>query len=178
MRFAPKPINSFMRLFYLFSLMTLTWLSDAPAQTAAPTPDRWQNIRFLFGDWEAPGQGATGASQGSFSFHPQLGDQIVVRQNQADYGKNKRHEDLLVIYAETQDQPLHAIYFDSEGHVIRYHVTATPKTVVFDSETDQPGPRYRLSYALVDESLHGKFEIAPPNSQEYKAYLTWTATKK
>ena len=167
-----------MRLFNLFSVLALTWVSVLSAQTASPSPDRWQDISFLFGDWEGQGQGAVGPSQGSFSFHPQLGDQIVVRQNQANYAGNSRHDDLLVIYAGTPDQPLHAIYFDSEGHVIHYRVSARPKAVVFDSEPDQAGPRYRLSYELTNESLTGKFEIAPPKSQEYKVYLTWTAVKK
>lgn len=167
-----------MKLVNLLSLLILISASELSAQTASPAPDRWHDIRFLFGDWEAQGQGAIRASQGSFSFQPQLNGQVVVRKSEASYNQNDRHEDLLVIYAETEDQPLRAIYFDSEGHVIHYRVTALPKSVVFDSESDQAGPRYRLSYELTNESLTGKFEIAPPKTQEYRVYLTWTAAKK
>jgi hypothetical protein len=61
-----------------------------------------------------------------------------------------------------------AIYFDTEGHVIRYNVTfpATNKAV-FESDGTQPGPRFRLSYWLDSSTLNGKFEVAPSGA-DYK----------
>ncbi len=146
---------------------------------------RWQPIQFLFGDWVAAGTGTPGNAVGDYSFKPELNGQIVVRHSFADYGRNSasagqqgRHDDLLVIYAEAPGMPLRAIYFDSEGHVIRYNLTASPNRAVFDSESAGPAPKFRLTYQLVDKNLNGKFEIAPPGADAYKTYLLWTSIKK
>jgi hypothetical protein len=54
------PNSHVMKLLNLLSLLALTCVSVLSAQTASPSPDRWQDISFLFGDWEGQGQGATG----------------------------------------------------------------------------------------------------------------------
>lgn len=138
-----------------------------------------KNLDFLLGKWTGvAGEKDTpnGAGQGDFSFELQLDKKIVVRHNNATYASGIRHDDLLIIYLEN-DTP-RAIYFDSEGHVIRYSVTVpSPNSVTFESDATQPGPKYRLSYRLEQGSLNGKFEIAPPGA-EYKTYLSWTSKKR
>ncbi len=134
---------------------------------------------FLLGKWTAEGGGQPGSGTGTFSFDAELDRHIVVRHNYAQYDKadpaNSRHDDLLIVYLE--DTP-RAIYFDSEGHVIRYRVTAPQAgSVVFESDGSQPGPRYRLSYLLKGATLEGAFEIADSSSAPYKKYLSWTAKK-
>jgi len=121
---------------------------------------RWQGMEFLFGNWTATG--------GRFSFQPDLSGQIVVRRNASDAPK---HDDLMVIYAEGGVEARHAIYFDNEGHVIRYKI-ATPakERVVFESEGE--GPRYRLSYWLDGKVLQGKFEVGD------RVYLEWSAKRE
>jgi hypothetical protein len=147
-----------------------------PAQSTDTTS--WKKLEFLFGKWTGvAGEKDTqlGAGQGAFSFDPELDQKIIVRHNNATYTSGVRHDDLLIIYLEN-DKP-RAIYFDSEGHVIRYDVTVpSPNAVTFESDGTQPGPKYRLSYGMEKGSLNGKFEIAPPGAQ-YKTYMSWTSKK-
>jgi hypothetical protein len=145
--------------------------------------DQLQRFAFLLGKWDAQGGGQQGSGVGAFSFDAELDRHILVRRNYAQYDKGveagTRHDDLLIVYLETPSEGPRAIYFDSEGHVIRYRVTI-PKTnsVVFESDESQPGPRYRLSYTLKGAALEGTFEIANSSAAPYKTYLTWTAAKK
>jgi hypothetical protein len=157
--------------------------SLAAAQTSsqpAAQASKFKEIEFLVGDWAADsGSGEPGkATAGEFSFRLELNGQVLVRHSFADYGKENRHEDLLYIYRNSPSEPLRAIYFDNEGHVIHYSVTASPNSAVFDSDPAQPGPRFRLTYQLAGKMLNGKFEMAMPGSTEYKTYLAWTSVKK
>lgn len=121
--------------------------------------DSWDSLRFLQGDWVAEGA--------SFSLRPELGGKILVRHN-----KTGAHEDLMVI------QGNHADYWDNEGHVIRYTVTADGKSAVFLSEGDAAGPRYRLTYILTAaDTVSIKFEIAPPG-KPFQKYLEGNARRK
>jgi hypothetical protein len=76
------------------------------------------------------------------------------------------------IYADASGQPLRAIYFDNEGHVIHYSVgTPTSTTAEFLSDAAAPGPQFRLLYELKDGVMMGKFQIRVPESREWKSYL-------
>src|ERR1700681_1764083 len=149
-----------------------------PVTAQSADTGAWKKLEFLLGKWTGvAGEKDTqlGAGQGAFSFEPQLDKKIIVRHNNATYDSGVRHDDLLIIYLEN-DKP-HAIYFDSEGHVIRYNVTVpSPNAVTFESDGTQPEPKYRLSYWMEKGSLNGKFEVAPPGA-EYKTYLSWTSKK-
>lgn len=140
----------------------------------------WKKIEFLLGQWNGTaGEKDTphGAGGGGFSFEPELNRKIVVRKNNAAYKSGLRHDDLMVIYLDEPKDTPRAIYFDTEGHIIRYNLTfPAPNNVVFESDGTQPGPRYRLSYWLNGVALDGKFEVAPPGA-EYKPYMRWTAKK-
>jgi hypothetical protein len=154
------------------------------AQTPTnPKEDPLKKFAFLLGKWNAEGGGQLGTGMGAFSFDAELDRHIVVRHNYAQYDKGAeagtRHDDLLILYLESQQEAPRAIYFDSEGHVIHYRVaTPKPDSVVFESDRSQPGPRYRLSYTLKGAKLEGIFEVADSSSAPYKTYLTWTSTKK
>ena len=141
----------------------------------------WKKMDFLLGSWiGAAGEKDTehGAGQGTFSFESQLNNKIIVRRNHAGYTSGVQHDDLMVIYLEPADSGPRAIYFDTEGHVIRYGLAfPSPNAVTFESDATQPGPRYRLSYTLDGQgTLNGKFEVAPPGAG-YKTYLRWTSKK-
>ncbi len=140
----------------------------------------WKKLEFVLGKWTgAAGEKDTphGAGGGGFSFEPELNRKIVVRKNNAAYNSGVRHDDLMVIYLDEPKDTPRAIYFDTEGHIIRYNLTfPAPNHVVFESDGTQPGPRYRLSYWLNGPALDGKFEVAPPGA-EYKPYMQWTAKK-
>jgi hypothetical protein len=89
------------------------------------------------------------------------------------------HGDILYVYEEAPGQPLKAIYFDNEGHVIHYDVTTpTATSVVFLSEPSHPGPRFRLTYELKDAQMLGKFQMQMPGQTEWKSYLEWSGGKK
>jgi len=153
----------------------------APATWAQNTDPPWKKLDFLLGKWvgvAAEKDTPHGAGTGGFSFETGLNAKIIMRRNHAEYTSGVKHDDLMVIYLDAPDNTPRAIYFDTEGHVIRYNVTfPAAGKAVFESDASQPGPRYRLTYWLDGAVLDGKFEVAPPNA-EYKTYLSWTSKRE
>jgi hypothetical protein len=152
---------------------------------AQSVPDKagdsaWKKLEFLLGKWTGiAGEKDTphGAGGGGYSFELELNQKIIVRRNHAAYDSGVQHDDLMVIYLDAPSDTPRAIYFDTEGHIIRYNLTfPAPNKVIFESDGTQPGPRYRLSYRLDGRAVDGKFEMAAPGA-EYKAYMQWTAKK-
>ena len=166
-------------VFLLLLLGLLGGGSVALAQAPADSP-----LGFLLGSWVADGPASAGS--GHFEFTADVQGSVLVRRNHSESpAANGRpagtHDDLMVVYREGTPAAAKAIYFDNEGHVIRYTVdSGTPGTVTFVSEAQADAPRFRLSYAkLPDGRLSGKFEIAPPGKpEEFKKYLEWTAKRK
>jgi hypothetical protein len=156
-------------------VLIVAFVVNVSAQSASD-----KRLEFLLGKWVgAAGEKDTplGAGQGAFSFEAQLNQKIIVRRNHAEYNSGAQHDDLMVIYFDAPASSPRAMYFDTEGHVIRYNLTfPSANAVVFESDGAQPGPGYRLTYRLEQDALNGKFEIAPPGG-EYKQYLRWTSKK-
>jgi hypothetical protein len=147
------------------------------AQTGSPL-DR---LAFLSGEWKFDGTSELGTGEGLTSFAAEIDKRIIVRRSWTKYASGgsagPRREDLLIIYAEGTD--LRAIYFDGEGHVIRYNVTVpSASTAVFESDASQPGPRFRLTHAVDGARMATKFEIAPPGQPAFKTYVSGTLTKR
>ena len=89
------------------------------------------------------------------------------------------HGDLLYVYQDASGQPLKAIYFDNEGHVIHYDVSIqNATTAIFLSDASNPGPQFRLMYELKDAVMRGKFQMRMPGQNDWKSYLEWTGPKK
>jgi len=157
-----------------FALAALFALS-LHAQTPAPS-DPWKQLDFLIGKWTGAAsadQNPHGAGEGDFSFDAELNRKIIVRHNAAHYTSGVTHDDLMIIYLDSPTAPPRAIYFDTEGHVIRYNITIpAPNRVVFESDSAQPGPSYRLTYWLEGPALNGKFEVAG------KQYMAWTSKRR
>jgi hypothetical protein len=170
-------------VFCLFPLLSL--LLVASTQTASP--DLWADWKFLLGEWSAgessgvPGQ----ASKGGFTLTADLGGEILLRKNHAEYPAAQghpafSHDDLMIIYRD--GGATKAFYDDSEGHLIHYDVTVSPdkKQIVFLSEKGAAGPQYRLTY----EDMHAGavrvlFEIAPPDKPgQFTKYVEATVHRK
>ncbi len=128
------------------------------AQNPPAVTDSWKALSFLEGTWDAKAQGNAGASAtGTYTFRRELRNHILARHsdsNSACKGPatfDCEHGDLLYVYEDAPGQPLKAIYFDNEGHVIHYDVsTPHPAMTVFLSESSRPGPQFRLVYELKD----------------------------
>ncbi|MGA3160224.1 MAG: hypothetical protein ABSC77_03330 [Terracidiphilus sp.] len=166
------------------------------AQTSAPIPasiptkapakvDPWAGMRFLLGSWEAKTTGGVAQAQASagYSFRLELRDHVLARHSRsgacsAPDDFDCQHSDLLYIYPAATGQAFEAIYFDNEGHVIRYGVT-TPKpgSVVFLSDPAQTGPQYRLSYTLLVGVMSGQFEMKMPSQTDFTSYLEWSGKR-
>jgi hypothetical protein len=163
-------------------LLPLSTASNAQETTAG-----WAAFEYLFGDWVGEGGGQPGQATGEFSFHLDLQNRILVRKSYAAYPPTKdrpafRHDDLMVVYRESDSAPARALYFDSEGHVIHYSVTASAdnKTIEFLSEVSPSSPRYRLTYVKTgSDTVTLKFEIAPPGRPDsFSTYIEAKAKRK
>jgi hypothetical protein len=158
------------------------WAQNAPAASE----DTWKSLRFLIGKWEAKTQGgsAGASSSGTYTFQLELRDHVLTRrvasgECKGPSGFDCEHQDLLHVYRDSPEKAYRAIYFDNEGHVIRYEVsTPAPGIAVFVSEASQPGPRFRLVYELKETVMFGKFEMRMPGQAEFRPYLEWQGRRK
>jgi len=146
--------------------------------------DPWRPFEFLIGDWVGEGGGGPGQGGGGFSLYFDLNKTVLVRKNFAEYPAQNdkpasRHDDLTVIYLDESSKKPRAIYFDSEGHTIRYAVTVIANALVFESEAGEPLlPHYRLTYTPSGDHVKGKFEIRSPGEADYRTYIDFTVRRK
>jgi hypothetical protein len=178
-------MNRTVRLLLLVALAGLLFANTG--SSAQETPNGWAPFEFLLGDWVGEGGGQPGQGTGEFSFHFDLQNHILVRKNYAAYPPANgrpafRHDDLMVVYRESENSPLKAVYFDSEGHVIHYSVVVSSdkKTFEFVSEAQPSSPRYRFTYIKWgSDNLALKFEIAPPGKPDaFSTYIEAKAKRK
>lgn len=154
-----------------------------PALHAA---DDWGALHYLIGNWVGEGTGAPGEGTGSFSFTPDVQGKVLVRRSRAEYPATKdkqafTHDDMMVIFREPDDNAegaLHAIYLDSESHIIRYTVTMFGDRIVFASDPSRSAPQYRFTYTRQGpDGVRMKFEIAPPG-KGFTTYVEGNAKRK
>jgi hypothetical protein len=158
-------------------------LAAATAQAQPPsaaTPPDWKAFDFLIGDFVAAGGGVPGEATGSTSLRPIMNGTVLERTNRAEYpAANGRqafvHEDRLYIYLDPQANALRGLYFDAEGHVILYRVSAEPAARKVQMVSDPiPGqPRYRFTYTSdTAGEFDTVFEIAPHDRpDQFAAYV-------
>ncbi len=167
------------------TILFLALLCAAGLRAQAPATN-WDTLKFLEGTWEAktPGGASAPAVTGTYTFRKELDGHILARQSSNDNCKGPAdfdcdHHDLLYVYQSASGQPLKAIYFDNEGHVIHYNVTApAPTRVDFLSDDLMPGPQFRLTYELKNVTMSGKFQMRMPGQSEWKSYLEWSGPRK
>jgi hypothetical protein len=146
--------------------------------------DPWKPFEFLIGTWVGEGGGGPGQGAGEFSLAFDLNKQVLVRKNFAEYPAQSgrpafRHDDLVIIYMDETAKRPRAIYFDTEGHTIRYAIRAQDGSLIFESEPGEPVPHYRFTYTPDGASrIKGKFEIRAAGESQYKTYIDFTARKK
>jgi hypothetical protein len=168
------------------AFLCATSLCAQNAPTTAPAADSWKSLEFLMGTWEAKIQGgsAGAAGSGTYTFQLELRNHILARHSTREGCKGPEtfdceHGDLLYVYQDALGQPYKAIYFDNEGHVIHYDVSApSANSAVFISDSSQPGPQFRLTYELRGSTMYGKFQMRMPGQAEFKSYLEWSGTKR
>lgn len=174
-------MKTFVAVAALFAL-ALTQIDRALSAPADP----WKALAFLEGTWDAHAQaGSAGAqSNGTYTFKPELKNHVLVRRSDSAACKGPKnfdceHSDMLYVYQDAENQPLKAIYFDNEGHVIHYAVsTPDPSTAIFISDVSPSGPQFRLVYELKDSVMWGKFQMRMPGQADWKSYLEWSGAKK
>ena len=150
----------------------------------AADPDPLQSLRFLEGSWSAKANGAGGAAAiGSYVFRRELQGHVLARHSTTEGCKGPddfdcAHRDLLYVFQDALGQPLKAVYFDNEGHVLHYLVdTSAPNAVVFTTEP-APGPRFRLTYELKGSVMQGKFQMQAPGQDGWMSYLEWSGASE
>jgi hypothetical protein len=142
-------------------------------------------VSFLLGTWSAE-TSASGSAKatvlGTYTFAPDLGGTVLRRTSSEDRCSGPtnfdcQHHDSLTLYRDPGDPSLHAIYFDNEGHTIHYDVT-TPDATTAVFLSNSPGPKFRLVYHLEGGVMSGKFQFAPPGSNDFHSYLEWSGSRK
>lgn len=147
----------------------------------------WSNWNFLIGKWQGIGSGNPGEGTGYFSFNLELNGNILYRKNHSEYPGHENqparlHDDIMIIFCEDSKIANKAIFFDAEGHVIRYNIDYPKdiKKIILTSEPSSGFARYRLSYTMVDNiTVEILFEVSSSeNPDSFTTYLQGLAMKK
>ena len=137
----------------------------APAPVAGP---EWDALRPILGTWE--GGDPAKHSTGRFTLAPDLGGKVLVRRSTNDSPEG-HHEDLTVF----QSGGARATYWDNEGHVIAYAVTAQPTRIELVSDEVAGAPRFKLTYEVKGpDELAIDFAIAMPGAKDFQHYTGGT----
>jgi hypothetical protein len=144
----------------------------------------WEKWNYLIGEWVGEHNGQPGQGEGKFSFQTDLDGNILVRKNHTVFPATANtaeiiHDDLLIIYPGTGNSNQEAIYFDNEGHTIKYKVSFTDKSIILTSDISANATRFRFTYTMIDaKTINASFEMASPQAPEdFKMYLSGKANK-
>jgi len=179
------------------TLLLTALLASATLGAHAQTADPLASLDFLTGTWSATSAPASGsanaAATGKYTFSRDLAGHSLERTTSADTCKGPKtfdceHHDRLTIFSDPNALAAHhtsllAFYMDSEGHVI-YYAVSTPDahTVVLLSQGPASAPKFKLTYHLEGDGpkavMSGKFQFAPPGSDDFHSYLEWSGTKQ
>lgn len=139
-----------------------------------------EKLNYLIGTWQGEGSGKPGEGGGEFSFNYNLDKNIIIRKSHSEYPAkdnkpNITHDDLMVIYLDSNNTLTKAIYFDNEKHIINYSISfPNENEIVFTSEKVENMPVFRLVYSKIESDLMNvKFEM----SQDGKNFMTYIEGK-
>jgi hypothetical protein len=139
----------------------------------------WGKWSWLIGEWKGEGSGQPGQGGGTFSFLFDLDKNIIIRKSHSEYPATSTkpkviHDDLMIIYTDTNANQARAIYFDNEGHTINYSITYPDKSIVMTSDKVPNSPIFRLTYTLLENvTINTKFEM----SQDGEKFMTYVEGK-
>lgn len=142
------------------------------------TFSKWDQWMSLIGEWKGENTGAPGQGEGSFTFSLDLDGNVLVRKSSTSFPDTLdrpafTHIDWTFHYAEMDGK--HAIYFDNEGHTIRYDVTenTVENSIILTSPVVTGAPRFRFTYIKkAKDSMLTRFEMTPPGKpNEFQVYL-------
>jgi hypothetical protein len=162
------------KMFFLYILLAAL----AQPLLAQNTFTGWEKWQYMMGEWKGEGSGQPGEGSGMFTLKPKLDGNILERKGKTEIAATATHpallhEDVMIIYKNREGNPIQAIYFDNEKHVINYDITYSENKIVLTSEANPGMPRFRLIYEKLEEKgLNIRFEIAMPNApEEFKMYI-------
>lgn len=164
--------------FLLLGFVFLAMFSICQSQNI-PDWDKWS---WLIGDWIGEGGGRPGEGTGTFSFSFDLDKNILVRRSHSEYPATSRnsklfHDDLMVIYLDSNNEPNKAVYFDNEKHTIFYNVTFPDKSIILTSDKSDNIPIFRLIYSQIDiETVNIRFEMSQ-DGLKFIPYVEGTSKK-
>lgn len=146
----------------IFTVFLLTLTTYSQQNNAS-----WDKLNYLIGNQKGEGSGKPGEGEGYFSFKLDLDQNILVRTSHSEYPATQdrpatNHDDLMIIYRDDSGNPISAIYFDNENHVINYSITfSNNKDIVFTSDKIPDAPLFRLTYSIVDDiTVNIRFEMS------------------
>ena len=140
-------------------------------------------LEYLVGKWNVSyrsGDPGT-ATGGEEAWAREAGGAVLTRRAWCEFPETPqrpafRHEDLLVIYADTESR-LQGVFWDNEGHVHFYrHVQAADAGDGVRLVTDAaiPGPRQALEYRFVPPNrTSAVFSLLLPGAPDFRPYLQW-----
>jgi hypothetical protein len=145
----------------------------APVVAAAPMPDpAFAPLATLLGAWE--GNDPDHHSKGQFTLRADVSGKVLVRRSTNETPQG-HHEDLMIVYATPAG--LRAHYFDNEGHVIDYSISASADAIELVSDEHPGAPRFRLRYEPKPAAANGHammnldFSIAMPGQTDFQHYV-------
>jgi hypothetical protein len=158
-------------MFLAFALVFPCQGASAQQKLSEPT---LAPLQFLLGKWEGEGSAEAGRGSGYFSFETSLQDKVLIRKNHSQYRQARdrpvyRHDDLMIVYVDAATKQMRAFYTDNEQHVINYAISVSGdgSSVVFISDAQTSGPRYRLTYAVTQPGkMSVTLEAAQPDKPD------------
>jgi hypothetical protein len=160
-------------MFSFFGLLTICSSQKAPG---------WNKWNWLIGTWIGEGEGQPGQGTGTFSFSFDLDSNILIRKSHSEYpgatiNQTIIHEDLMIVYPDSDGVQDRAVYFDNERHTIFYSVTFRDNSIILTSDKSTNSPFFRLVYTLLDnESVNTRFEMSQ-DGLKYKTYVEGKSKK-
>lgn len=153
----------------VLAVIVIAGCAHGAAAPAAPVAGpEWDALRPLLGTWQGGDRAAH--STGRFTLAPDLGGKVLVRRGTNESAQG-HHEDLMVI----EEGGKRATYWDNEGHVIAYAVSASPEHVEFLSDEIAGKPRFKLTYDVKGpDELAIDFAVELPGAGEFQHYTGGT----